>query len=154
MPQTYRESARVLRLLAHPARLQLLEALLPGEQCVCHLTALLGRRQAYVSQHLGGLRRAGLIAKRKEGLRVYYHISNPRLSAVLTALLPGRPSLRMLRAAPGCHCPHCLEEGGRDGNQNPGPELRQLPQARNARNASPGAARHPDGHRAKGRERS
>jgi len=48
--------AKVFKALMHPARLDLLEILRDGEQCVCHMEAHLGYRQAYISQHLIVLR--------------------------------------------------------------------------------------------------
>lgn len=60
--QVYRDvflgSADLLKAIAHPERLRLLAALRDGNQCVCHLTALLEKRQPYVSQQLAYLREA------------------------------------------------------------------------------------------------
>ena len=79
----FETEARLLALLAHPMRLQILELLRHGEVCVCDMQAALGRRQAYISQHLMALREAGLVTCRKEGLRVYYRLSEPRILRVL-----------------------------------------------------------------------
>jgi ArsR family transcriptional regulator len=107
---TYRLPAQFLRALAHPARLRLLDALRDGEECVCHLTALLRQRQAYVSQQLMFLRRAGLIEDRKEGLRIYYRIKDPRVLNVLDAIdISARA--RGIASDPhgiaACPCPKC-----------------------------------------------
>ena len=75
--------AEMLKALAHPVRLQILDILRDGEQCVCHLEAVLGQRQSYISQHLMMLRKAGLVADRKDGLRVYYSVSDSSVYAVL-----------------------------------------------------------------------
>ncbi len=75
--------ARLLALLAHPIRLQIVELLRQGEVCVCDMQAALGQRQAYVSQHLMALREAGIVSCRKDGLRVYYQLSDPRVLGVL-----------------------------------------------------------------------
>lgn len=75
--------AELFNALAHPSRLEILELLRDGEACVCHIQAMLEQRQAYISQHLNVLRQAGLVASRKEGLRVYYQISDPRLYEVI-----------------------------------------------------------------------
>ncbi len=109
---TYRLPTQLLKALAHPARLRILNALRHDEECVCHLTALLKQRQAYVSQHLMFLREAGLIEDRKEGLRVYYHIKDPRLFEVLDLLnamagvIPSEPE-----QAAACACPRCEAAG-------------------------------------------
>ncbi len=114
----YALEADVFSALAHPARLQILELLRAGEVCVCHIQATLGRRQAYISQHLIALRQAGLVTSRKDGLRVYYQVSDPRIFAVLdgvqrVAHVPGgqrgRSPIRLILAPPRgrCKCPQC-----------------------------------------------
>lgn len=105
----YRQSAQLLRAVAHPVRLRLLYALRGDEECVCHLTALFRQRQAYISQQLMSLRRAGLIEDRKDGLRVYYRIKDPRVFALLDAadtLADAKPSAEA-RTLATCPCPKC-----------------------------------------------
>jgi ArsR family transcriptional regulator len=99
----------LLRALAHPLRLSLLEALERDEQCVCHLSALLAKPQPYVSKQLAELRDAGLVVDRREGQRVYYRLANPRLADVLVAArsLTGRSSPDAPSIIEGCPCPHC-----------------------------------------------
>ncbi len=72
----YDRLAELLKVLAHPVRLKILDILCGGEQCVCYMEAALHLRQAYVSQQLSRLRKAGLVADRKDGLRVYYRITD------------------------------------------------------------------------------
>ncbi|MCX7839731.1 MAG: metalloregulator ArsR/SmtB family transcription factor [Anaerolineae bacterium] len=107
----YRVSARILKVLAHPTRVRLLYALRDSEECVCHLTALLRQRQAYVSQQLMFLRRAGLLIERKDGLRVYYRVKDARVFDVLDAAnalagITRAPSERKKIVA--CPCPKCV----------------------------------------------
>jgi ArsR family transcriptional regulator len=111
--------ADFFHVLAHPVRLQILEVLRPGEACVCHLQAVLGLRQAHISQHLMELRRAGLVANRKDGLRVYYSAVDPHLFEVLAAArdyLRGAgvavPALNPSSSEPRgpCGCPQCRPE--------------------------------------------
>ncbi len=113
---TYRLPTQMLKALAHPARLRILNALREDEECVCHLTALLRQRQAYVSQHLMFLRQAGLIEDRKEGLRVYYHIKDPRLLDVLDLLnaMAGVTPKEPERVT-ACSCPRCETHEPRPG---------------------------------------
>lgn len=113
----YSLEAEVLASLAHPMRVQILELLREGEACVCHLQAMLGQRQAYISQHLMALRQAGWVTRRKEGLRVFYRVSEPQIFAVLDSAqvmaraqrkTRGLPIERKLTLRPGrCHCPRC-----------------------------------------------
>jgi ArsR family transcriptional regulator, arsenate/arsenite/antimonite-responsive transcriptional repressor len=64
----------LLKAMADPLRLQVLEALGGGERCVCELTSELGLAQSKLSFHLKVLREAGLIEARDEGRWVYYSL--------------------------------------------------------------------------------
>lgn len=104
MKSRYRQQARLFGLLAHPARLHILDELRRDEACVCHLQAVLARPQAYVSQQLRVLREAGVVVDSKEGLNVYYRLVDPRIERLLAQILgpgsePGRPA--------ACPCPKC-----------------------------------------------
>lgn len=116
----YYRSTRLLKVLAHPVRLQILNALRQGEECVCHLTAFLHQRQAYVSQQLMFLRRAGILEDRKDGLRVYYRIKDPRVFDVLDTLhaLVGANDIPSEKTRIGaCPCPKCKSQGQRQGGE-------------------------------------
>lgn len=103
----YRSASSWFKALAHPERLRLLDALRSGDACVCHLEALLGRPQAYVSQQLAVLRAAGLIRDRKEGQRVYYTIVDARVRPLLEQFLGPVQAPAQLSH---CRCPEC--QGG------------------------------------------
>ena len=64
--------AERFRVLGDPLRLRLLQAMATGELSVNELVMHTATSQANVSKHLGMMLRAGLIRRRKEGLRVYY----------------------------------------------------------------------------------
>ena len=85
--QTYDLQIQIFKVLTHPARLAILEILRDGEHCVCHMEAYLGYRQAYISQQLAVLRKAGLILDRRDGWNIYYRVINPQIYAVLDAVL-------------------------------------------------------------------
>lgn len=65
-------SVAVHKALAHPVRLRVLAMLEGGELCVCQMTAVLDLAPSTVSAHLADLRRAGLVAERKDGRWVSY----------------------------------------------------------------------------------
>ena len=103
----YAHKAGELKALAHPVRLQIVDMLRRGELCVCHIETALARRQAYVSQQLAVLREAGLVESRKEGLMVFYRLSDSATAGVLAAVCgPVEDSGHKVLA--GCPCPHCL----------------------------------------------
>lgn len=66
----------VLKALAHPVRVQLVELLSRGERCVCELHKAAGGDFSTVSKHLSQLRQAGLLEMEKRGLKVFYHLRN------------------------------------------------------------------------------
>lgn len=97
--------AQRFKALAEPARLALLASLQRGERSVSQLVELTGRGQPNVSQHLKELVRAGLVAPRREGARVYYRIADPYVTRICDAVcrsvrrgaLPGRPAAGLRR---------------------------------------------------------
>ncbi len=71
------ERTRVLKAMAHPSRLLVLERLVAGECCVCDLQRLVGSDMSTVSKHLALMRRAGLVEDRREGLKIFYRLRVP-----------------------------------------------------------------------------
>ncbi len=72
------ERTRVLKAMAHPSRLLMLEALATdGERCVCDLQRLVGSDLSTVSKHLSLMRAAGLVIDRRQGLQVFYRLTVP-----------------------------------------------------------------------------
>ena len=74
---TYTSRAEVMKALAHPSRLMMLDALADGEKCVCELQALVGSSMPTVSTHLAQMRNAGIIEARRDGNWVYYRLLVP-----------------------------------------------------------------------------
>jgi DNA-binding transcriptional ArsR family regulator len=75
--------AEFFKAMAHPARIRMLELLCDGELSVGELTDALGLEGSHVSQQLGVLRRANLVASRKEGTTVIYSLADRRIAKVL-----------------------------------------------------------------------
>ncbi|MGB2754809.1 MAG: metalloregulator ArsR/SmtB family transcription factor [Phycisphaerae bacterium] len=69
--------ARVLKALAHPTRLFIVEELSHGARCVCELTEMVGADMSTVSKHLAILRSAGILADEKRANQVYYRLRFP-----------------------------------------------------------------------------
>ncbi|MBC8015072.1 MAG: helix-turn-helix transcriptional regulator [Sporomusaceae bacterium] len=76
-------TADFLKSLAHPARIQILKMLVQGERCVCELIPVLDIEQSNLSQHLGILRKQGLINSRKEGTKVFYYVVHPAVFEII-----------------------------------------------------------------------
>ena len=74
--------AEVLKAMADPTRLKVLHSLQSGERCVSAILQLVGGSQANVSKHLSVLRKAGLVAGRREGVNVLYRITDPGVFAI------------------------------------------------------------------------
>ena len=116
----FKAQAQLFRALSHPVRLRILDILARQEACVCHLTAVLGQRQPYVSQQLATLREAGLVADRRDGTLIYYRLADDHLGQLLDG---GKQIVRDLtgegltfppvatEALANCPCPRCQGQG-------------------------------------------
>jgi len=82
----YGQFARIGKALASPHRLEILELLAQGERTVESLAAEIGISLANASQHLQGLREAGLVDSRKEGLYVHYRLADDAVLALSKAI--------------------------------------------------------------------
>ena len=69
--------AEVIKALAHPSRLAMIDRLEKGEACVCELQKIVNADMSTVSKHLSLMKKAGLVEDRKEGLWVYYRLRVP-----------------------------------------------------------------------------
>ena len=105
----FESQVSILKALTHPARIAILHILRDGEHCVCHLSAYLGFRQAYISQQLSVLREAGLIQDRRDGWNIYYRVVNPLIFEVLDAVevMTDEQVSFPPTSQSNCSCPHC-----------------------------------------------
>lgn len=78
--------AAVLKALAHPTRLWLVEQLQQQERCVCELTDGVNADISTVSKHLSLLRQAGIISSRRDGKQIYYRLETPCLLKMLSCV--------------------------------------------------------------------
>ena len=112
----YTELSERIKLLAHPERLRILDALRRDSECVCHLEALLGKPQPYVSQQLRVLRDAGVISDEKQGQNVFYRLTDARLNAWLDVVLGpvngDLPEMARHKQVIACVCPKCTPQSG------------------------------------------
>ena len=69
--------ASIVKAMAHPTRLLIMESLMHGEHCVNDLTDMAGCDVTTLSKHLAVMKRAGLLICEKQGLQVFYQIACP-----------------------------------------------------------------------------
>ena len=79
-------AAEVLKALAHPIRLQIVELLQAGEMCVGDIVKALGGKQAITSQQLNMMKAKGVLNCRRDGARVYYRIENRNVIKLLDCI--------------------------------------------------------------------
>lgn len=70
----YRIHATIIKALAHPTRLFILEQLAEGERSVLEITKMVGVEMATISRHLSVLKNAGILEDAKRGSRVFYSL--------------------------------------------------------------------------------
>jgi len=80
------KAAKLLKSMSHPSRLMVLCHLLKGECPVSALNQAIPLSQSALSQHLAGLRRAGLVGTRRERQVIYYRLKSQAVSEILEAL--------------------------------------------------------------------
>ena len=76
-------AARILKALAHPVRLRIIESLIDGEKCVSDIIKAVGGKQSITSQHLNMMRDKGVLSCRRIGPMVYYRIEKRDVITVL-----------------------------------------------------------------------
>ncbi len=102
--------AKVMKAMAHPSRLFIIDRLSLGEHCVCDLRDMIGADMSTISKHLSVLKEAGIVATEKRGVQVFL----PTKGAL-------HPQIHELRGSgPGTICPgadgdngdeECLKQG-------------------------------------------
>ena len=73
----YRRKADIIKAVAHPLRVAVVDFLKDGEKCVCEIAAHLGAERSNVSRHLAVMLKAGVLSSRKDGLMVFYELRTP-----------------------------------------------------------------------------
>ncbi len=81
----YEVKAELFKALGHPVRIRILELLSGGELPVGDLLIDTGLEPSHMSQHLAVLRRAGVVASRREGNAVFYRTAHPSVDALIMA---------------------------------------------------------------------
>jgi DNA-binding transcriptional ArsR family regulator len=85
-PDVLRRAAEIIKLLGHPDRLKIVEVLEAGEATVSDIQRKVGLGQAIVSQHLAKLRGAEVVSARREGVHVYYRLTESKVPHILQCI--------------------------------------------------------------------
>ena len=75
--------AEVLKVLAQPTRLKILECLRNGQKCICEIVPALKGEQSNISRHISLMQKSHLVATRKEGVRVMVKVRDPEIFNIL-----------------------------------------------------------------------
>jgi ArsR family transcriptional regulator len=81
--ETAEKVANVLKAVAHPVRLRIVELLEHGEKCVNEIVEDIGGKQSVTSQQLNMMKDKGVLGCRRDGTKVYYHIENKNVIKLL-----------------------------------------------------------------------
>lgn len=73
----YKAQAQIIKALAHPTRLFIVDELSRGERCVNDLTEMIGVEMPTVSRHLSQLKNVGILIDEKRGSQVFYRLRVP-----------------------------------------------------------------------------
>jgi DNA-binding transcriptional ArsR family regulator len=76
-------SAEILKAIAQPTRLRIIELLRDGEHCVCEIFPAIGHEQSNTSRHLQMMLKSGILTQRKDGLKIYYALRHPEILQIV-----------------------------------------------------------------------
>lgn len=75
--------ADVLKSLAQPTRLKIVDFLRDGERCVCEIFPAIDEEQSNTSRHLTHMQTHGILSRRKEGVKIYYAVKHPEVLEII-----------------------------------------------------------------------
>lgn len=107
--QVFDNIATLVKVLAHPGRLEIIHLLRHHSLTVGQITSMLAERQAYVSQQLMVLKEAGIVSGNRAGKEMYYELADPRITSAIDNLhslvshAPLEPSPEPSVIDPVCH---------------------------------------------------
>jgi ArsR family transcriptional regulator len=78
--------AEVLKVLAQPTRLKILELLRNGERCICEIVPAINGEQSNISKHISLMQKSQLVTTRKDGVKVMVKVSDPKIFEILDSI--------------------------------------------------------------------
>lgn len=79
--------AGIIKAMAHPVRLMIIEELSRGDKCVCELQPMFKLDQSTLSRHLSQLKKTGIITEKKEGVKVMHHLATPCIMQIFGCVM-------------------------------------------------------------------
>ena len=84
--KAYEMKAEILRVLAQPTRLKILECLRKGERSIHEIIPDIHAEQSNISRHISLMQKTHLVSTRKEGVRVMVKVSDPNVFEILDSI--------------------------------------------------------------------
>ncbi|MDP3038349.1 MAG: metalloregulator ArsR/SmtB family transcription factor [Deltaproteobacteria bacterium] len=81
--RAFQLKSEVLKALAQPTRLKILELLRGGERCICEIVPAINGEQSNISRHISVMQKSHLITTRKDGVKVMVKVRDPRIFEIL-----------------------------------------------------------------------
>jgi DNA-binding transcriptional ArsR family regulator len=78
--------AEILKALAQPTRLKILELLRGGEKCICEIVPAINGEQSNISRHISLMQKSHLVMTRKDGVRVMVRVKDPKIFEILDSV--------------------------------------------------------------------
>jgi DNA-binding transcriptional ArsR family regulator len=75
--------AEILKAIAQPTRMKIIEFLRDGERCVCEIFPAIAEEQSNTSRHLNMMQSCGILSRRKEGVKIMYRLKHPEVVQIL-----------------------------------------------------------------------
>lgn len=78
--------AEILKVLAQPTRLKILELLRNGEKCICEIVPAIRGEQSNISRHISLMQKSHLVTTRKDGVKVMVKVRDPKIFEILDSV--------------------------------------------------------------------
>jgi DNA-binding transcriptional ArsR family regulator len=78
--------ADILKVLAQPTRLKILELLRNGERCICEIVPAINGEQSNISRHISLMQKSRLVTTRKDGVKVMVKVRDPKIFEILDSV--------------------------------------------------------------------
>jgi ArsR family transcriptional regulator len=78
--------AEILKALAQPTRLKILELLRNGEKCICEIVPAINGEQSNISRHISLMQKSNLVTTRKDGVKVMVKVKDPKVFEILDSI--------------------------------------------------------------------